>query len=83
MGATDGRAGRPAIDRPVACVIRVRGALAPTWADRVGGLRVGAADDGATSELRGELPDQTALLEVLTTLYDLGYPLLAVACEPR
>jgi hypothetical protein len=34
------------------------------------------------TELRGELLDQTALLGVLTTLYDLGHSLLAVRCAP-
>jgi hypothetical protein len=75
------------MDGPVACVIRVRGALSPHWADRLGGLRITIAGrpqagDRATSELRGELLDQAALLGVLRTLYDLGYPLLSVACTP-
>ena len=53
----------------------------------LGGLRVARLDppaggDAATSELRGELLDQAALLGVLTTLYDLGLPLLSVACAP-
>jgi hypothetical protein len=32
--------------------------------------------------VRGDLPDQAALVGVLRTLYDLGLPLLSVACEP-
>ena len=67
------------------------GALAPRWADRLGGLRVARLDhpagvDAATSELRGELrgelPDQAALMGVLTTLYDLCLPLVSLACAP-
>jgi hypothetical protein len=70
------------IDGPVCCLIRVQGALDPWWSDRLGGLRIAASPAGGvpTSELRGELLDQAALIGVLTTLYDLGLPLLAVAC---
>jgi hypothetical protein len=70
------------MEGPVACVIRVQGALDPWWSDRLGGLRIAPspAGDPATSELHGELLGQAALIGVLTTLYDLGLPLLAVAC---
>jgi hypothetical protein len=46
-------------------------------------LEIPVAGDGATTELRGVLRDQAALLDVLTVLYDLGLPLLEVACTPR
>jgi hypothetical protein len=43
---------------------------------------VRAAGRGAPeTELRGRLLDQAALFGVLLTLYDLGLPLLAVACR--
>jgi hypothetical protein len=84
----DGPRDRLTIDDPVACVIRVRGALDSWWSDRLGGLRIGpseppAARDGPTTELRGELLDQAALMGVLTTLYELGLPLLQVTCMPE
>jgi hypothetical protein len=78
-------AGRLTIDCPVACVIRVQGALDPRWSDRLDGLQVAVCADraaGATTELRGELLDQAALVGVLTTLYNLRLPLLEVACAP-
>jgi hypothetical protein len=83
----DGGADRLTIADPVACVIRVRGALAPRWADRLGGLAITVCDrsrtgDAVTTELRGALPDQAALLGVLTTLCDLRLPLVSVACAP-
>jgi hypothetical protein len=83
----EGGADRLTMHDPVACVIRVQGALAPHWSDRLGGLRITLLDrpvagDEATTELRGELPDQAALKGVLQTLYGLGYPLLCVACTP-
>ena len=76
------------MDAPVACVIRVWGALPPHLTDRLGGLRIAPAaevgDDGeAVTELRGALSDQAAVLEVLHTLRVLGYPLRSVTCTPR
>ena len=75
---------RLTIDAPLECTIRAAGTLAPAWAERLGGLRVRAAADGSgnpVAELRGRLLDQAALLGVLTTLFDLGLPLLAVDCR--
>ena len=83
---------RLTVDGPVACVIRVQGALDPRWAARLGGLAVTVCDAGgpadgapagaATSVLRGVLRDQAALRGVLTTLCELRRPLLGVACTP-
>jgi hypothetical protein len=36
------------------------------------------AGDQAVTELSGQLADQAALVGVLTSLYDLGMPLLSV-----
>jgi hypothetical protein len=83
----DGGANRLTMTDPVACVIRVQGALSPHWSDRLGGLRITivgrpALGAAATSELRGELRDQAALLGALTTLYNLHLPLISLACAP-
>jgi len=85
--AAAGGAARLTMAGPVACVIRVRGALPPRLAARLGGLRItttgGPDGDGAaTTELRGELPDQAALRGVLTALHGLGLCLVAVDCAP-
>jgi hypothetical protein len=75
---------RLTIDAPLECTIRVVGTLDARWSDRLGGLRVRAAGDAGDSpvtELGGRLLDQAALLGVLLTLYDLGHPLLSVACR--
>ena len=72
------------IDAPLDCTIRAAGALDARWSDRLGGLRVRASGDDGDSpvtELSGTLLDQGALVGVLVTLYDLGLPLLAVACR--
>jgi hypothetical protein len=83
----DGTAERLTMEGPVACVIRVQGALSPHLSARLGGLRITSTgrpdgDGAATSELRGVLRGQAALRGVLTALHGLGLRLVAVACAP-
>jgi hypothetical protein len=78
---------RLAFDTPVACVIRVRGAHAPEWIERHWGLTRTRVDGrpagaGATTELRGALRGQAALLGVLRTLHAQGLSLVSVDCAP-
>jgi len=65
---------------PATYSIRVQGALDANWSGRLGGLRilVVRAGDQAVTELSGQLAAQAALVGVLTSLYDLGMPLLSV-----
>jgi hypothetical protein len=73
---------RLTLDAPLACTIRVVGTLDPRWSERLGGLRVHATGRSyPVTELSGPLRDQAALFGVLTTLYDLGLPLLSVDCH--
>ena len=73
---------RLTLDAPLACTIRVVGTLDPRWSERLGGLRVHATGRSyPVTELSGPLLDQAALFGVLTTLYDLGLPLLSVDCH--
>lgn len=68
---------------PATCVIRVRGRLAPDWSDSMQGMQI-TVEHGAnhaTTELVGRLTDQAALHGVLAALYELGMPLLSVACK--
>jgi hypothetical protein len=66
---------------PATYVIRVHGVLRATWSDRLGGMRITPdASDADCTVLEGLLPDQAALIGILTGLYDLGLPLLLVAC---
>ena len=55
-------------------------AIEPDWSEQLGGLniRVISAGQQTATELTGRLPDQAALMSVLTQLYDLGLPLLSV-----
>ena len=84
----DGTADRPTLDEPWACVLRVGGPLDPHWAARLGGLRITPAAGGAGAageahtELRGALPDQALVQEVLHTLHILGFALHSLSCTP-
>jgi hypothetical protein len=70
------------LHEPATYVIRVRGALSSDWSDRLGGLRIIVIRTGrhTVTELVGRLTDQAALHGVLSTLYELGLPLLTVEC---
>ena len=65
---------------PQVYVITAQGELEPAWSDRLGGMTITVHHrlDGPVTILTGELVDQAALQGVLTLLYDLGLPVLAV-----
>ena len=67
---------------PATCVIRVRGTLGPDWSEQMGGMQitVDRSTPYAITELVGRLIDQAALHGVLAALYELGLPLISVAC---
>jgi len=63
--------------------IVVTGALDPAWSDRVSGMEVMVRQDGdggTTTELRGRLADEAALMGVIDRLYSYGAHLLCVEC---
>jgi hypothetical protein len=74
------RLGRMARDGPATYAIWVEGALSPEWADRLGGLHIREVRAGnhPLTELVGDVTDQAALAGVLSTLYDLGLPIVSV-----
>jgi hypothetical protein len=57
--------------------IRVKGHLAPRWADWFDGLTLTASSDGTTL-IHGPVVDQAALHGLLRKLRDLGLPLISV-----
>lgn len=67
-------------DHPLAVVIRVQGRLEPRWGTWFAGMSLTAEADGTTT-LRGPLPDQAALHGVLSSLRDLGIPLISVHAD--
>lgn len=71
---------RLARDTPAIYQICVQGTLSAAWMACFGNLTVRPSDDaarGPVTILTGEVADQAALLGVLNSIYDLGYPLLS------
>jgi len=61
--------------------IRVSGRLDPKWSENLQGMRITVIETdgkGTYSELFGMLPDQAALMGVLSHLYNCAIPLLRV-----
>ena len=71
------------MDTPLCCTIRSGGTLDPAWSDCLGGMviRASTARGQPRVELSGRLPDQAALVGILVSLYNLGLPLISVACR--
>ena len=68
-------------DLPGRYRIRVEGRLSASWADRLGEMTITvrqATSQQPVTTLTGEVIDQAALMGVLNTLYDMGFPLLKV-----
>ena len=71
----------PQYDLPARYRIVFMGTLPESWSDRLGGMMISTrvqADGEPVTIMSGWLPDQAALLGVLTTLYGLHFPLLSV-----
>ena len=71
------------VDQPAVYMIRVLGKLSENWSERLGGMMILSYNtvlkDGMdVTTLTGKLQDQTELTGVLSTLYNLRLPLLAV-----
>jgi hypothetical protein len=68
-------------DLPGRYRIRVHGRLSTSWSNRLGEMSITvrqAASRLPITTLTGEVTDQAALMGVLSTLYDMGFPLLKV-----
>lgn len=70
-------------DTSASYIIRIQGRLDPSWSDRLGEVAIETEDHAGKATitvLSGRFVDQAALAGVLSTLYDLGFPLLSVEC---
>jgi len=68
-------------DTPAVYRIGVQGSLDKSWSDRMNGVDIREQelpDEAPVTILIGHFIDQAALAGVLSTLYDLGFPLLTV-----
>ena len=68
------------MDQPACYSVWVQGEIGERWRDWFDTLEISPAGEEIT-RLRGNLPDQAALLGFLQRLYALGYPILKVEVE--
>ena len=71
-------------DKAACYRIKVKGTLSPSWSDYLGGLDISVKDEQGSPHtiLEGELLDQAALMGVIDSLYNLGYMILEIVCQP-
>ena len=72
-------------DNPTTYRIQVQGSLDQRWADYLGGMHISVNREiePPVTTLSGQVLDQAALMGVLNGLYDLGFSLLYVECQPN
>jgi hypothetical protein len=78
IGSSNLTMGSPAIYK-----IRVRGDLAQSWSEKLGGLQIKSITETGITDITGSLSDQAALSGVLNTLYDLQLPVVSVEHLPH
>ena len=63
--------------------IQIQGVLSAHWAEFLGGLEISIDEDlhPPVTTLSGQVVDQAALVGIINSVYDLGYPLLTVKYE--
>ncbi len=68
---------------PATYRIGILGTLEKKWSDYCGGMTIEHAivlDQNPITILTGLLADQSALVGVINTLYDMGCPIISVEC---
>ena len=68
---------------PATYRISILGTLDKKWSDYCGGMTIEhdlALNQYPMTTLTGQLIDQSALIGVLNSLYDMGYPIISVEC---
>ncbi len=66
---------------PAVYRISIQGILDKNWSDYCGGMTIeheGDPKHNAMTILMGRLADQSALIGVLNSLHDIGYPIFSV-----
>jgi hypothetical protein len=68
---------------PATYRISALGTLDKKWSDYCGGMTIEhdiVLDQYPMTTLTGILADQAALIGILNSLYDMGYPIISVEC---
>jgi hypothetical protein len=70
------------VTHPAVYRIRVIGRLNPDWSTRLRGMALFTVEEreAVVTEIRGQLPDQAALMGVLDALYNSSIPLISMEC---
>ena len=71
------------MSEPATYRISVQGTLDKKWSDYYGGMSIEhdvVLDQYPMTTLTGQLKDQSALIGVINSLYDFGYPIILVEC---
>jgi hypothetical protein len=70
------------VTHPAVYRIRVIGRLNPDWSTRLRGMALFTVEEreAVVTEIRGQLPDQAALMGVLDELYNSSIPLISMEC---
>lgn len=70
------------LDTSAKYTITVQGFVSPRWANHLG-LSITSKDNPhqPVTTLYGPVIDQAALMGILSSLYGMGFPLLAIECE--
>ena len=71
------------MSEPATYRISIQGILDKKWSDYYGGMSIEhdvVLDQYPVTILTGLMVDQSALVGVINTLYDFGYPILLVEC---
>ena len=71
------------MSEPATYTISVLGILDKKWSDYCGGMTIEhdiLLDEYPMTNLTGQLIDQSALIGVLNSLYDMGCPIISVEC---
>ncbi len=74
---------RITLDSPATYELRLQGRLDQRWSEYLGGAEIRVEDrpeEPPVTVITGRFRDQAALAGALGLLYDLGLPLLSVAC---
>jgi hypothetical protein len=69
----------------MSCRIRIKGRLDESWSEKLNGLHIRSLEGAGTAEtvLEGDVPDQSALMGVLSTLGDLNLAIISVDTMDR
>lgn len=73
----------PSLFEPALYRICIVGYLDTSWSNYCGGMLIKQVRDtkfNAMTILAGRLIDQSALIGVLNSLHDIGYPIISVEC---